>query len=381
MYETFTNRGVGCQDLAVSPSPAPLLLRAGHTLLEGRLQVGIDVLVDAGVVVATGRELEPPPGTRVVQESAGCLSPGFVDLHVHALNGCGLVGPTAPDVPGLSLALARRGVTGFLATTVAAPLDDLRAVLSGLPYEVAGARCLGVHLEGPWLSGAKAGAQPPGALRAPDLAALEDLLAAGPPALLTLASELDGALALVQRASEVGVVVALGHSAATYDQAVQAVAAGARHITHCFNAMPALHHREPGLVGAALDLADVTVEAIADGIHLHPAVVRLLWRACGPARVCLVSDAVDVDLPGAGAARLADGTLAGSRMGLDAAVRNVVAWGIPLADALTMAAATPASVLGAEQVLAVGARADLVLLDARLDVVMTVVGGIPVWER
>ena len=213
--------------------------------------------------------------------------------------------------------------------------------------------------------------------------------------MLTLAPELPGAEALIRRAVAAGVVVSLGHSAASYDQAVQAVAAGARHVTHCFNAMLALHHREPGLVGAALDLGELTVEAIADGVHLHPAVVRLLWRACGPARVALVSDAVDVELPagdvelpggdvelpGGDAARLADGTLAGSRSGLDAAVRNVVSWGIDLADALTMAATTPAKVLGIDHTLTVGAAADLVLLDDALDVAMTVVGGRVRWER
>jgi N-acetylglucosamine-6-phosphate deacetylase len=199
--------------------------------------------------------------------------------------------------------------------------------------------------------------------------------------MITLAPELEGAHAVIRQATEAGVVVSLGHSTATYDQAVQAVDSGARHITHCFNAMPALHHRDPGLVGAALDLDNVTIEAIADGIHLHPVILRLLWRTCGPSRICLVSDAVDLDLPGSQPIRLADGTLAGSRIALDSAVRNLVGWGIPLPDALTMASTTPASVLGKMHVLEVGARADLVLLDAGLNVLMTIVGGRPVWER
>jgi N-acetylglucosamine-6-phosphate deacetylase len=145
--------------------------------------------------------------------------------------------------------------------------------------------------------------------------------------------------------------------------------------------MSPLHHREPGLVGAALDLPDVTVEVIADGIHLHPAVVRLLWRAVGALRLCLVSDAVDVDLPGGPAARLDDGTLAGSRIGLDAAVRNLVAAQVPLVDALTMASLTPAGALRLRHGLEVGAPADLVLLSADLQVTTTVVGGRVVWQR
>jgi N-acetylglucosamine-6-phosphate deacetylase len=240
---------------------------------------------------------------------------------------------------------------------------------------------LGVHLEGPWLSPAHPGAQPQEALRPPSLADLERLLEAGPPAMITLAPELPGALEVVERASQAGVVVALGHSGATYDEAVAAVAAGARHVTHCFNAMRPLHHRDPGLAGAALDLPEVTVEAIADGEHLSLPVVRLLWRSCGRDRLCLVSDAVDLALPGTTAARLADGTLAGSRIGLDQAVRNCVAGGIPLADALTMAAVTPARRLGRDASVEAGAVADLTLLDDDLQPAATVVGGEVVWQR
>ena len=366
---------------AVSAPHTPLHLRGGRALLAGELHHDVDVLVEGGRVAAVGADLPTPAGARVVDVGGGVVAPGLVDLHVHALDGAGLVGGGAPDVPGLSLALAARGVTGFLATTVAAPLEELVRVLAGLPYEVTGARCLGVHLEGPWLAADRSGAQPKTALRAPEAGELAGLLAHGRPALLTLAPELAGADALISAALAAGVVVALGHSAATYEGAVRAIDAGARHITHCFNAMASLHHREPGLVGAALDRCEVTVEAIADGEHLHPAVVRLLWRACGPERVCLVSDAVDVELPGTAAARLADGTLAGSRIGLDAAVRNVVGWGIPLADALTMASTTPAGVLGLSHRIEAGAPADLVVLDGRLEVALTVVDGSVVWSR
>jgi N-acetylglucosamine-6-phosphate deacetylase len=348
----------------------PLLIRARRALVSGRL-LPLDVLVEDGRVAALEHRLDAPPDVEV-----DVLSPGFVDLHVHALDGAGTIG--SPDVAGLSRALAARGVTGFLATTVAAPVEELLPLLG--PVAVQGARCLGVHLEGPWLSPHHAGAQPREALAPPELADLDRLVAAGPPAMVTLAPELPGALDAIAKASAAGVVVALGHSAASYDEAAAGVAAGARHVTHCFNAMAPLHHREPGLAGAALDLPDLTVEVIADGVHLHPAVVRTVWRACGPARVCLVSDAVDVALPGTAAARLPDGTLAGSRIGLDQAVRNAVAWGIPLGDALTMASVTPASVLGGSG-LDVDAPADLTLLDADLHVVMTVVGGEVVWRR
>jgi N-acetylglucosamine-6-phosphate deacetylase len=356
-----------------------LLLRAGQVLLDGALVTDIDVLIRDGLIAQVGVGLPAPSGTPVVDAPDGVLAPGLVDLHVHALDGAGMVGPGAPDIAGLSLALARRGVTGFLATTAAAPVDELIGVLEG-PRETEGARCLGVHLEGPWLSVDCAGAQPIEYLTLPGIQALELLLAAGPPAMLTLAPELDGATEVITRAVAAGVVVSLGHSATTYDGAVAATRLGARHITHCFNAMSGLHHREPGLAGAALDLPEVTVELIADGVHVHPAVARLAMRAAGD-RICLVSDAVDVALPGTAAAELADGTLAGSRIGLDGAIRNLVEWGIPLADALTAASVTPASVLGLRHQITLGAPADLVLLDADLEVRSTYVGGAAVWTR
>jgi N-acetylglucosamine-6-phosphate deacetylase len=352
----------------------PVLLRARRALLLGELRP-LDVLVVDGRVESVAASLDAPRDARVLDVDV--LSPGFLDLHVHALDGCGTIGRL--DVPGLSRALARRGVTGFLATASAAPVASSLPLLEHVVTE--GARCLGVHLEGPWLSTAHAGAQPRAALTAPDLADLDTLIEAGPPAMITLAPELPGGLEAVAKAAAAGVVVALGHSGASYAHATSAVLAGARHITHCFNAMRPLHHREPGLAGAALDLADVSVEVIADGVHVHPAIVRLLWRACGVERVCLVSDAVDVALPGTDAAQLEDGTLAGSRIGLDQAVRNCVGWGIPLADALTMASVTPASVIGDRAGIVVGRTADLTVLDEDLHVVMTIVGGSVVWER
>ncbi|MFN2539761.1 MAG: N-acetylglucosamine-6-phosphate deacetylase [Mycobacteriales bacterium] len=346
-----------------------MLLRGRRVLLDGRLVADVDVWIADGVVVATG-----PAGTEPAQ-LVDVIAPGFVDVHVHALDGCGVVLEDT-DVSGLGTALAHRGVTSFLATTGAAPLDHLLAVLAAAG-DVPG--CLGVHLEGPWLSPARAGAQPVQHLCLPSVTDLRTLLAAGPVRVITLAPELTGAHEVIRAAREAGVVVSLGHSDASYAEALAAVELGASHITHCFNAMSGLHHREPGLVGAAFDSADLTVEVIADGVHVHPAAVRALVSAAGPERVCLVSDAVDLPVGGKDAARLADGTLAGSRSGLDAAVRNVVAWGIAVEDALVMAATTPARVAGRPDLgrIAVGAPADLVLLDDRLRVVQTLRGGVP----
>jgi N-acetylglucosamine-6-phosphate deacetylase len=370
-----------------------VLLHAGRALVEGRIVADCTVrIVDD--VIAEVRQGVPAPADAdaVVVVVEGVLAPGFIDLHVHALDGAGLLDADTADAPGLGEALVRRGVTGFLATTVTAPIDRLEAVLAKLPTvdEAVGARFLGAHLEGPWLSGARPGAQPARHLTPPTVDGFERLLAAGPLAMLTLAPELPGALEVVRAAAASGVVVAMGHSDAGYDEARHAMEAGARHVTHCFNAMSPMHHRQPGLAGAALDLPGLTVEAIADGAHLHPAVVRLMWRARGPESMCLVSDAVDIGdragqlLRGAdGALRRDDGVLAGTGMGLDTAVRNVVGWGIPLADALVMASTTPATVLGRADLgrLAEGAKADVVVLDADLSVHTVVVAGLTAHER
>lgn len=367
---------------------ADLLVHGERLLLGGRLLADHDLLIAAGDVVAVG-----PAGTvgeARETRSAAVVAPGFVDVHVHSLDGCGLVGPGSPDVAGLSRALAARGVTGFLATTAAAPVpvlvEQLRAVAAATTATTAttaGARCLGAHLEGPWLSPDARGAQPVDALATPDVDDLRRLLAAGPVRLLTVAPELPGAGVLIEAATAAGVVVSMGHSRTTYDGALTAIGHGVRHVTHCYNAMSGLHHGEPGLVGAALDRSELTVELIADGVHVHPATVRLAWRAVGRERLCLVSDAVDLGDGDGPASRLPDGTLAGARVGLDAAVRNVVSWGVPLADALVMAAGTPAQVAGHPSLgsIDVGAPADLVLLDDDLTVRATLVAGTTVFER
>ena len=377
MYENFTNIASGCQHPCVQ-------LHASRALVDGRLVEDCTVTVTDGFITDVGTGQPSPNGADVVVDG-GVLAPGFIDLHVHALDGAGVLAPDVADAAGLGRALARRGVTAFAPTTVTSPVPALIQILAGLPAAdtVIGARFLGAHLEGPWLSPARPGAQPREHLAAPDVESLARLLDAGAVAMVTIAGELPGALPVITAASDAGVVVGLGHTDATYDEVRAAVDAGARHVTHCFNAMSPLHHREPGMAGAALELPGLTVEAIADGAHLHPAVVRLLWRARGAREICLVSDAVDLgDGEGLqrgpdGALRRPDGVLAGSGIGLDSAVRNAVAWGIPLADALTMASTTPADALGRRDIgrLAVGTAADLVLLDRDLAVHTVVVAG------
>ena len=350
-----------------------LALRGGRVLMADGWSHA-DLLVQDAAVASSGVPDD-------VLDVSGCIvAPGLVDLHVHASGGHSAQGPDA-DLDGMARALVMGGVTSFLATAFAAPLDELRALITGA-RPVRGARCLGVHLEGPWLSVDAAGAQPRSALRKPDVAEALALLAGGDVRVVTLAPELPGAVDLVTVLVACGVRVSLGHSATSYVDAARAVAAGATGVTHCFNAMSQLSAREPGLVGAALSCPGVIVEVIADGVHVHPRSVVALYAARGPDGVALVSDCVDGSSPLHALARdgdvlrLPDGTLAGSVLSLADAVRNVASWGVPLEDALAMASTTPARTLGRDVSLRPGGPADVVVLDSDLEVRHVLVNGV-----
>jgi N-acetylglucosamine-6-phosphate deacetylase len=257
------------------------------------------------------------------------------------------------------------------------------------------ARPLGLHIEGPMLAAGKRGAHPPAFLREPSAALVDGWSRAAGVAMVTLAPELPGALPVIRALVERGVVVSVGHTEATYAEVEAAVAAGARAITHLFNGMPGLHHREPGPVGAALAGTELVAGVITDGLHVHPAAVAAAWRALRPGRFLLVSDATAaLDLPPGqlttlgehgvvaadGAARLADrpDVLAGTVIGLDECLRRLVAYTrCPVVEAVGAASLTPARRLGLDDrgPLRPGAHGDVVLLDPQLAVVSTVVGG------
>jgi N-acetylglucosamine-6-phosphate deacetylase len=337
------------------------------------------VVVDAGVVTA----VEPVSG----QVPDRTLAPGFVDLQVNGLDDVDVAeaGERWPRLDGL---LAAGGVTTWCPTLVTAPLQAYPARLDAVAAAArrpGGGRpaIAGAHLEGPFLGG-RPGAHPVDLLLPLDLdwlAGLPDVVR-----LVTLAPELDRAPEAVRLLRHKGVTVSLGHSAATPEQVAACVEAGATLVTHVFNGMPPLHHREPGVAGTALLDDRLTACVIGDGLHVAPPALALVFRCKPPGRVALVSDAIAwrasehagstitlVD----GAARLADGTLAGSAITLDAAVRTAVAGGVPLADALVAASTTPATALGLRDRgrLAPGARADLVALGPDLDVQATWVAG------
>ena len=333
------------------------------------------------------------------------LLPGFIDVHIHGSGGADMMDATPESLETMSRFLAQHGVTGFYATTVSASHSaTLAAVENVAQYvdqarsenddsQITGARILGVHLEGPYLNPQFPGAQNPDYLRPPSVEEFEELLAAGPVRMITLAPEVPGAGSLIEAALAAGVRVVLGHTAATFGEASAAIGAGVSQATHTFNAMTGLHHRAPGTVGATLSDDRIYAQLIADGIHVHPAAMRILGRCKGPSRTLLISDANRAAgmPPGRyemgrlpvivkdGACRLEDGTLAGSVLALDAALRNFMsATGWPLVQAWPSTSLSQAQAMGIEGEVGrirSGARADLTLLDADAEVVATVVGG------
>jgi N-acetylglucosamine-6-phosphate deacetylase len=359
-------------------------------LAGGRLVTADDDVDDSwleirdGRVAAVGRGTAPlRDGIPVVDVSELVVVPGLVDVHQHGGGGGSYDGrPT--DVAEVVHFHRMHGTTTSMASLVSAPLDVLEAQLARLAPLVRQGLLAGLHLEGPWLSPHRAGAHAPAALRAPDPADITRLLAAGQGAvrMVTLAPELPGGLAAVAQLAEAGVVVALGHTDATYEQTREALRRGARAGTHLFNAMRPVHHREPGPVVALLE-SDAVVELIADGVHLHPAVLAASARVLGTERTLLVTDAMagagmpdgayslgnrDVTVAG-GVARSADGTIAGSTATLADALRfAVTVAGIPLQAAVTAATSVPAALLRLDGVgfLRPGARADVTLLSADL---------------
>ena len=362
-------------------------LGVATALVDGRLVPG-DVIVEDGRVVAVGAS----------GSGRGTAVPGFVDLQVNGFGGVDLLGADLAGWRSVAEGLAVTGVTAYRPTLVSAPEADLVRALGMAGGAVGGgsgaaAEALGVHLEGPFLSPERPGAHPPDALRAPDAALAERLLDAGPVAHVTLAPELPGALGLVDLLRARGATVAVGHTDATAEEAHRAFDRGARTVTHLWNAMRPLAHRDPGVVGAALARADVGIQLIADGVHVADDVLLLTTRAA-PGRVAAVSDAIAAAGVGDGGTRLgavelevsdgvarrADGTLAGGTGSLAGAIRRLCSLGVALPDAVAAASTVPARQAGRSDLglLEPGARADLVVLDDRLEVVRVLCRGEPV---
>jgi N-acetylglucosamine-6-phosphate deacetylase len=416
-----------------------IVLSGGDLVLPDRILSAATLVIDAGriVEIRAGSGPGTAPAASPFAFHGHTIVPGFIDVHVHGVEGFDTLGAGDP-VAEMARRLPRYGVTGFCPTTVASGPAALRSVLEQVrrcrASPLAGsARVLPAHLESNFISDSYRGAQPATCLRSP-VGALRGrgaspepssgspaARAPGPPpsalaagsersfsasdiiaeieraapdvGIVTLAPELEGALDLIEWLVARGHRASLGHSGASYDQALAAIAAGARHATHLFNRMPPLHHRSPGLAGAILQSDDIAAEIICDGAHVHPALVRMAVAAKRPSRLFAITDGTAVSglaegatarlgdqtiVAGGATALLADGTLAGSTLTMDGAFRTLVRGvGLTLVDAAVMCATTPARELGlvGHGVLATDAVADLVVLDPDLRVVQTYVGG------
>jgi N-acetylglucosamine-6-phosphate deacetylase len=388
------------------------------TVFSGARIVARGAVLDAGTLVVDGSLIaDVEPRTRPADHrlDGHLIVPGFVDVHVHGVAGLDVLA-SEDGVERVAAVLPRYGVTSFCPTTVACRPESLARMLTQVAQarrerREGSARVLGAHLESNFINPEYRGAQPLACLRSPaDQTArgrddgagafgagdVLDVIGADTAeiAIVTLAPELDGGLELVRTLTAAGHRVSLGHSAATYAEGLDAIDAGARHATHLFNRMPPFSHREPGLVGAILDRAEVTPELIVDGYHVHPAAARAVLRALGPDRALAITDGTAASgLPegsvahlgserltvGPHVALLDDGTWAGSKLTMDGALRNLVnVFGCSLPDAVRLVAANPARALGAHEAgtLEPGTAADFLVLDADLRIVQTYIDGV-----
>ncbi|GAB4570289.1 MAG: N-acetylglucosamine-6-phosphate deacetylase [Anaerolineae bacterium] len=372
------------------------IIRGGTVLTPDTQLEHHSVVIDAGRITAIIPNSDAPDSDYDVLDAPDCwIVPGFIDVHVHGAAGYDVMDGTPEALHGIARAFARHGVTGFYATTLTASNENINAAIKAVrsaKHPSDGAQILGIHLEGPYFNAEYKGAQPGTFLRPPDPSEYIPWFHSGLVKLMSLAPELPGALEAIRTGRALGVEFAAGHTAADYDTVSAAADAGLRQGTHTFNGMVGLHHRRPGPAGAILTDDRIYAQIITDGIHVHPAMVKLLVRAKGIDRTLLVTDAIRATglsdgtyQLGAhtinvqkGIARLAEGNLAGSTLTMDAAIRNVMTFaGVSLPEAVAMATRVPAEAMGIDDQkgrLKPGADADLVILNRELQVVLTMVG-------
>jgi len=357
-----------------------------------------DVLIEDSAIVAVGPGVAAGEAAETIDAAGMIIAPGYIDVHVHGSAGHDTMDGSREAIEGMARFFATHGVTSFCPTTLTQPAADIMAAVRAVydcmetPIE-GGAQPLGVHLEGPCINAEKKGAQPEQHITTAADIDYQDLFSLGNVRLITLAPEIEANKDLIAFARSQGAAAVVGHSAATYEDLVEAVKHGLNHATHTFNQMEGLHHRKPGTVGGVLLLDEIYAEFIADGVHIHPAVIDMIVRLKGPNKAVAITDAIsgagmpdgEYELGGQkiivkeGAVRLADGTLAGSALTLDQSVRNIVqfTWA-SVEEAIQMASLTPARSVGMAHrkgSLEPGKDADIVILDEDLNVLKTMVGG------
>jgi N-acetylglucosamine-6-phosphate deacetylase len=366
------------------------------------------ILVEGSKIVALGHrdQVSVPEGALDYVAAGSTIVPGFVDIHIHGAGGHDIMEGNARALDRVTSTVARHGTTSIVATTVTAPADATCKSLEGIARYIrkhaegevngrVGAEILGIHLEGPFLSKAQRGVHPPECLLKPSVGMLDRFLesADGLVRMITMAPELPGGLEVVAHAVEAGLVVSMGHTDATYEQATSAIRAGAHHATHTYNAMRSFNHRDPGVIAAVMTDPDVTAEIIADLVHVAGPAIQVLLGVKGFDTVVAISDGIAATGMGDGKYRLgsfevivrdgvcrnSEGKLAGSTLTLDRAIRNLVALGVPLVDAVRMATILPARRLGLagkKGIIAVGSDADLVVLTPDLQVAGVMTRGV-----
>jgi N-acetylglucosamine-6-phosphate deacetylase len=384
-----------------------ILFKNGAVVLPDTVLFKSDVLVKDGKIAEVGPDLQLPRGAELINATGRNIAPGFIDLHIHGAVGHMFEFSDCDGYAEIASTLAKFGATGFLATLAVMPHESTLAAINTAgefsARDAVGAKMLGIHLEGPYLNPEMAGAQIVSAMRKPSLEELGQYINVSGSLLkiMTLAPELDGALELISSLREHGIVAAAGHSNATFEQIRKAVGAGLTHISHTYNAMRGLHHREPGVVGAALAMDLLTTELICDGHHVAPAAVSVALRCKPRDKVVLITDAVaalglpegDHDFLGMpvtvkdGAVRLKHSdNLAGSVLTLNVAIKNIFQWfgTIPLREIFMMASLNPAKAIGIEGAkgqIAAGKDADIILMDENFNVTLTMVEGRIVYRQ
>jgi N-acetylglucosamine-6-phosphate deacetylase len=365
------------------------ILENGAVVVEGERIVG--VFPSAAGPVLDGAEL--------IDHGDRYISPGLIDLHLHGAMGRDVMDGSVAGLEEIAAYQARHGVTGFVATTLAAPLSRLEDAVMGIKSALAeplSSEILGLHLEGPFLSFEKKGAQNPQFIRPIDRDAMGAVLklCGGLKTIITVAPEVGDNLSFIPGLNEAGLLVSVGHSAAGYELAMTSIERGVAHATHLYNAMSGFLPREPGVIGAVLDSDGVTAELIADGVHVHPAALRMAIRQKGAERICLITDSLNAAGLGEGEYRVGgldavvadgqarlkeSGALAGSVLTLNRAVKNVIDWtGLSVPQAVRLASLNPARVLGLDsQIGSIEANklANLAVFDRDFNVVTTILRG------
>lgn len=387
----------------------PLLLRNLHIHKETHLIESGSVFVKNKTIHAINEKIiEPPEGTTVLDFPSNFhLVPGFIDVHVHGANNSDVMDANQEGLINISETLAKEGTTSFLATTMSASIDHIEKTLCAIrdfmsqQEKINGATILGAHLEGPFISPKKANAQNAEHICLPDFNYIKKWqhLSGDVIKMVTFAPELANSLELIDHLRSNRIVASMGHTDATFEEMQKAIDAGCTHATHLFNAMRGLHQREPGAVTAALLSPKVMTELICDGIHLHPAILKLALKLKGNENIALVTDSMRAkcmqnglyDLGGQSVtvnesvARLADGTLAGSTLKMNSAIKNFMQFTeCSLFETIRMAAENPAKGLGVfdkKGSIAVSKDADLVVLDNELEVAMTIKEGQIIYDN